>query len=44
MPYLGEIAALVAATLWAIGSLLFAVTAKRSGAFALYLVRITIAR
>lgn len=43
MPYPGEIAALAAATLWAVGSMLFALTAKRSGAFALNLVRITIA-
>jgi drug/metabolite transporter (DMT)-like permease len=43
MQFVGEIAALGAATLWAFGSMLFALTAKRSGAFALNLVRITLA-
>lgn len=43
MPHAGEIAALTTATLWAFASLLFTLIARRSGAFALNLTRITIA-
>jgi drug/metabolite transporter (DMT)-like permease len=43
MPFLGETAALTAAALWAFGSLLFTIAARRAGSFPLNLVRITLA-
>jgi drug/metabolite transporter (DMT)-like permease len=43
MPFLGEVAALGTALLWAGGSLLFTVAARRAGALALNQTRITLA-
>jgi drug/metabolite transporter (DMT)-like permease len=43
MPFLGETAALGTALLWSAASILFAIASRRAGAFALNLVRITLA-